>query len=126
MSAPQQNQINPNSITQTWLNVNSNSISSFNSIVTFDINQTRLINEIYILSIGGITGVPVQLLPCAASALKFITTVNYLYQGSILNTVPAGVNYINKQIANDDQDRIFVNTAAGIYSSQSERFAQYK
>ena len=40
-------EINQNNVIQTWLNINSNSVASFNSIVTFDINQLGKINELY-------------------------------------------------------------------------------
>ena len=39
-------EINQNNVIPTWLNINSNSVAPFNSIVTFDINQIGKINEL--------------------------------------------------------------------------------
>ena len=120
-------EINSNNVTQTWININSNSVPNFNSIVTFDVNQLGKVQEIYVLfnmsAITGVTGVPAQFLPCPVSAFKFFTTVNYSYQGSILDTTTNDMNYITNQFAHDDQDRLFINTGSGMYNVQSQRYA---
>ena len=119
-------EINQNNVTQTWLNINSNSVASFNSIVTFDINQLGKINELYLLfnmsSITGVTGNSALSIPAPVSAFKFFTNVTYSYQGQVIDTVTNDQNFIHQQISYDDQDRVFINTASGNYQSQASRY----
>ena len=94
-------EINQNNVTQTWLNINSNSVSSFNSIVTFDINQIGKINELYLLfnmsAITGVTGYSALNVPAPISAFKWFTNVTYSYQGQVIDTVTNDQNFINKR-----------------------------
>ena len=119
-------EINQNNVTQTWLNINSNSVASFNSIVTFDINQLGKINELYLLfnmsSITGVTGNSVLTVPAPISAFKWFTNVTYSYQGQVIDTVTNDQNFIHQQISYDDQDRLFINTASSNYQSQASRY----
>ena len=119
-------EINQNNVTQTWLNINSNSTPTFSSIVTFDINQLGKINELYLLfnmsSITGVTGNSALSVPAPISAFKWYTSITYSYQGQVIDTVTNDQNFIHQQISYDDQDRTFINTAAGQYSSQSSRY----
>ena len=73
-------------------------------------------------AITDMTGIPAQFLPAPISAFQFLATVNYSYQGVILDTVPANINFIDNQIANDDEDRILFNTASVSYLLQTQRF----
>ena len=119
-------EINQNNVIPTWLNINSNSIASFNSIVTFDINQVGKINELYLLfnmsSITGVTANAVLSQPAPISAFKWFTNVTYSYQGSVVDTVTNDQNFIHQQISFDDQDRVYLNTASGNYQSQAQRY----
>ena len=119
-------EINQNNVTPTWLNINSNSVASFNSIVTFDINQLGKINELYLLfNMGPIIGVIANAVlsqPAPISAFKWFTNVTYSYQGSVVDTVTNDQNFIHQQISFDDQDRVYLNTASGNYQSQAQRY----
>ena len=119
-------EINQNNVTQTWLNINSNSTATFNSIVTFDINQLGKINELYLLfnmsSITGVTGNSALSVPAPISAFKWFTNVTYSYQGQVIDTVTNDQNFIHQQISYDDQDRTFINVSAGNYQSQASRY----
>ena len=101
-------EINQNNVTQTWLNINSNSVASFNSIVTFDINQIGKISELYLLfnmsAITGVTGNSALSVPAPISSFKFFTNITYSYQGQVIDTVTNDQNFIHQQISYDDQD----------------------
>ena len=119
-------EINQNNVTPTWLNINSNSIATFNSIVTFDINQLGKINELYLLfnmsPISGVVANSALSIPAPISAFKWFTNVTYSYQGSVVDTVTSDQNFIHQQISFDDQDRTYINTAGGNYASQASRY----
>ena len=112
-------EINQNNVIPTWLNINSNSVASFNSIVTFDINQLGKINELYLLfNMGPITGVIANAVlsqPAPISAFKWFTNVTYSYQGSVVDTVTNDQNFIHQQISFDDQCRVTSSISSHIY-----------
>ena len=119
-------EINQNNVTQTWLNINSNSTPTFNSIVTFDINQLGKINELYLLfnmsAITGVTANSALSIPAPISAFKWFTNVTYSYQGQVVDIVTNDQNFIHQQISFDDQDRTFINVGSGNYQSQASRY----
>ena len=119
-------EINENNVTQTWLNIKSNSTATFNSIVTFDINQVGKINELYLLfnmsAITGVTGNSALSVPAPISSFKWFSTVTYSYQGQVIDTVTNDQDFIHQQISYDDQDRTFINVASGNYQSQASRY----
>ena len=119
------NEINTNDVTQSWLTVPSQSIPTWNSIINFDVSTIGKIQEIYVVfNMGPVTGITASgLFPCMISSFKWFTNVNYSFQGTILDSSNSDVNFINCQNNYDDQDRVFVNTASGSYSSASQRFA---
>lgn len=69
MLSLKQNEINMNDVTQSYLNIPSNSTGSWGSIVNFDITNIGKIQEIYLLfNLGSILGInPVGNFPCLCS-----------------------------------------------------------
>ena len=62
-------EINSNNVTQTWLNINSNSTLTFNKLMS---------------CITGVTGNSALSVPSPISAFKWFTNVTYSYQGSVI------------------------------------------
>ena len=119
------NEINNNDVTQSWLTVPSQSIPTWGSIINFDVTTIGKINEIYVVfNMGPVTGITaVNQYPCMVSSFKWFTNVNYSFQGTILDSANSDMNFINCQNNYDDQDRSYIQTASGSYSSAAQRFA---
>ena len=121
-----QYELNNTNITTQWITISSLSTPSFGGICNFDINCIGKIEEVYaVFNLSGISGCTQTLNtnPIIASGFKFFSTINYSFQGTIIDTVSSDVNFINSQIKYEDSDRTFINVSSGNYNSSSARYA---
>ena len=111
--------------THTWVTVLSNNAPIFNSNILFDIKDNFLIHEIIINynlgPISGYTGVATNA-PRLVPSFLFSTKSEILCNGVNIDTFFSTQNFVNNQIFYDDQDRAFINLAAGSYSNTLSRY----
>ena len=111
--------------THAWVTVLSNNAPIFNSNILFDIKDNFLIHEIIISynlgPISGYTGTATNA-PRLVPSFLFSTKSEILCNGINLDTIFSCQNFVNNQIFSDDQDRAFINLAAGSYSNTLSRY----
>ena len=121
-----QYELNNTNITTQFINIPSLSAPSFGGLVNFDINCIGKIEEVYaVFNLSAISGCTQTLntTPIIASGFKFFSSINYSYQGTIIDTVSSDVNFINSQIKYEDSDRTFINVSSANYNSSSARYS---
>ena len=115
--------------THTWVTVLSYDAPIFNSNILFDIKDNFLIHEIIVNynlgPISGYTGTATNA-PRLVPSFLFSTKQEILCNGVNIDTLFSTQNFINNQIFYDDQDRAFINLAAGSYSNTSRTILEHK
>jgi hypothetical protein len=115
----------PAGLTSSVLIIPSTSQPSFGSYFVCDIKETNIIlNNITlqfnVSAISGLTG-SVTNYPHFVPAWWFFSRIEILMGGNIIDTLYPDQQFVKTQLLYSDNDRCYINTAAGSYMSMAQR-----
>ena len=119
-------QTNGSELTHTWMSIPSSNQPIFGTPCLIDYREnSNIIHEaIIVFNISSITG----LTGTASNCPRFVPAYNFSQRSEIvfgansIDTIYGVQNQINCNLWNNDDDRLFINQSAGMYSNPTQRF----
>ena len=116
----------PPQASHTWLSIPCTNQANWGSLVLLDCKETNiLIHEAIVVynlsSITGYTGTSTYA-PRLTPAFNFAQKTELVFGNNSIDTIMGVQNQINNNIWQNDENRLFINNAAGNYASQLQRY----